>query len=142
MSESNVERLARAFAGWGKHNPAGMRDLLDPDCELVVPPSLPYGGTFRGVDAVIEWFTCGLWSWFDEFASTPEGFIDGDDRIAVPVRVQARTKDGRSVDVRNVWIYEFSDGRVTRGRVYADTAVVRDALSGLSPRGAGGSAGR
>jgi hypothetical protein len=135
MSASNLERLAQAFAGWGKDNPAAMRDLLHPDCELVVPDSLPYGGTFRGVDAVIAWFTRELWSWFDTFSSTPEGPIDGGDRIAVPVRVQARTKHGASVDVRNVWIYEFRDGRLTRGQVYADTAVLRNALEGVSPRG-------
>jgi ketosteroid isomerase-like protein len=137
VSAANVERLARAFAGWGKDNPAGMRELLHPDCELVVPESLPYGGTFRGVDAVVEWFTRELWSWFDAFASTPEGFIDGGDRIVVPVRVQARAKNGRPVDVRNVWIYEFSDGELIRGRVYADTAIVRDALAGVpAPSGA------
>jgi hypothetical protein len=57
-----------------------------------------------------------------------EGVIEGGDRIAVPVRVHAPAKNGKSVVVRNVWIYEFSDGRLTRGRVYADTAVLRDAL--------------
>ena len=50
---SNAEALARAFAGWGKDKPANLRELLHPDCELVVPESLPYGGTFRGADAVI-----------------------------------------------------------------------------------------
>ena len=43
---SNVENLAQAFAGWGKDNPANMRDVLHPECELVVPESIPYGGTF------------------------------------------------------------------------------------------------
>jgi hypothetical protein len=28
------------------------------------------------------------------------------------------------------WIYEFEDGELTRGRVYADTAVLRDAVTG------------
>jgi ketosteroid isomerase-like protein len=128
MSPSNLERLATAFAGWGKDEPANLRELLHPECELEVPASVPYGGTFRGVDAVIGWFTRDLWRWFDEFESTPEGFIDGGDRIAVPVHVKARATNGASLDVHNVWIYEFSDGKLTRGRVYADTAVLRDTL--------------
>ena len=94
-----------------------------------MPDSLPYGGTFRGADAVIAWFTRDLWRWFDEFTSTPEDLIDAGDRIIVPVHVQARAKTGRTVDVHNVWIYEFTDGKVTRGRVYADTAVLRDAVA-------------
>ena len=133
MSASNAELLARAFAGWGRDNPANMRQILDPDCELVVPESLPYGGTFRGVDAVVGWFTRDLWLWFDEFTSTPEGFIDGGDQIVVPVHVQARAKNDEQVDVHNVWIYEFSEGKLTRGRVYADTAALRDAVEGILP---------
>jgi ketosteroid isomerase-like protein len=126
---SNAEALARAFAGWGKDQPANLRELLHADCELVVPESLPYGGTVRGADAVIAWFTRDLWRWYDEFTSTPEGLIDAGDHIVVPVRVQARALTGRTVDVHNVWIYEFRDGELTRGRVYADTATLRDAVT-------------
>jgi hypothetical protein len=67
MSPSNLELLAQSFTGWGKDNPANMRDLLHPDRELVVPDSVPYGGSFSGLDAVIDWFTRELWRWFDEY---------------------------------------------------------------------------
>ena len=130
---SNAEALARAFAGWGKDKPANLRELLHPDCELVVPDSIPYGGTFRGADAAIAWFTHELWRWFDEFTSKPEDLIDAGDRIIVPVHVRARAKTGRTVDVHNVWIYEFSEGRLVKGRVYADTAVLRDTVAGITP---------
>jgi hypothetical protein len=50
VNASNIELLAQAFAGWGKDNPADMRDVLHPDCELVVPDWIPYGGTFRGAE--------------------------------------------------------------------------------------------
>jgi ketosteroid isomerase-like protein len=133
MSPSNLELLAQAFQGWGKDNPANMRDLLDPDCELFVPDSVPYGGSFKGPDAVIGWFTRELWRWFDEFTSTPEGFIDGGDQIVVPVHVRATAKNGRSMDVHNVWLYEFREGKLIRGTVYADTAVLRDTVEGLTP---------
>ncbi len=95
MTPSNIERLAQAFAGWGRDEPANMADILHRDCELVVPDSIPYGGTFHGPDAVIGWFTRDLWRWFDEFKSTPEGFVDGGDQIVVPVHVEAQTKSGR-----------------------------------------------
>ena len=42
----------------------------------------------------------------------PEGFIDGGDQIVVPVHVQARAKNGKTMDVHNVWIYEFSEGKL------------------------------
>ena len=127
---SNAEALVRAFAGWGRDNAANLRELLHPDCELVVPDSIPYGGTFRGADAAIAWFTHELWRWFDEFTSTPEDLIDAGDRIVVPVHVRARAKNGRTLDAHNVWIYEFREGKLIRGRVYADTAVLRDTVAG------------
>jgi uncharacterized protein len=130
---ANAEALVKAFAGWGKDEPANMRDVLADDCEVIVPDSIPYGGTFKGPDEVIGWFTEELWRWFDEFSSTPEGFIDAGDQIVVPVRVQARAKNGRSMDVHNVWLYEFSNGKLIRGRVYADTAVLRDTVEGVTP---------
>jgi ketosteroid isomerase-like protein len=133
VGTSNVELLAQAFAGWGKDKPANMREVLHPRCELVVPESIPYGGTLRGLDPVIDWFTRELWRWFDEFISTPEGFIDGGDQIVIPVHVQARAKNGKTVDAHNVWIYEFSRGKLIRGRVYADTAVLREAVEGITP---------
>jgi len=133
MSPSNVELLVQAFAGWGRDNPANLREVLHPDCELVMPDSIPSGGTFRGVEAVIGLFTGELWRWFDEFTSTPEGLIDAGDQIVVPVRVQARAKNGKTVDVHNVWIYEFSEGKLIRARVYADTAVLRDTVEGITP---------
>jgi uncharacterized protein len=133
MTPSNIELLAEAFAGWGKGRPANMRELLHADCVLAVPASIPYGGTFRGADAAIAWFTHELWRWFDEFESTPEGFIDGGDQIVLPVNVRARAKNGTTMDVHNVWIYEFSEGKLVKARVYADTAVLRDTVAGITP---------
>jgi ketosteroid isomerase-like protein len=62
----------------------------------------------------------------------PGGFVDGGDQIVVPGHVQARAKNGTR-DVHNVWIYEFRDGKLRRGRVYPDTAVLRDTVAGITP---------
>jgi ketosteroid isomerase-like protein len=59
--------------------------------------------------------------------------IDAGDQIVVPVHVQARAKHGKTMDVHNLWIYEFSEGKLVRGRVYADTAVLRDTVEGVTP---------
>jgi ketosteroid isomerase-like protein len=41
------------------------------------------------------------------------------------------------MDVHNVWIYEFSAGKLVKARVYADTAVLRDTVAGITPAEAG-----
>ena len=131
MSASNVERLAQAFAGWGKGNPANMRDVSTPTASWWSRIRLRTAAP-SAERRVIRWFTRELWRWLDEFTSTPESFIDCGDRIVVPVRVQPRAKNGKTMDVHNVWIYEFSEGKLTRGRVYADTAVLRDTVEGIT----------
>ena len=69
----------------------------------------------------------------DEFTSSPEGLIDGGECIVVPVHVIARAKNGNTMDLHNVWIYEFSERKPIRGRVYADTAVLRDTVAPVRP---------
>jgi ketosteroid isomerase-like protein len=44
-----------------------------------------------------------------------------------------RATNGKTVDAHNVWIYEFSRGKLIRGRVYADTAVLREAVERITP---------
>jgi ketosteroid isomerase-like protein len=61
--------------------------------------------------------------------------IDGGDNVVVPVRVQARARNGRMMDVRNVWVYEFEGPTIRRAQVYADTAVLRDTVAGLTGEG-------
>jgi len=132
LKPSNIELLYRGFAGWGKDEPARLYGLLAPECELIVPDSIPYGGTFRGPDAFVGWFTHELWHWFDEFTSTLEGVIDAGEVIVVPVNVKALAKNRRTMDVHNLWVYEFRGGRLLSARIYADTAVLRDVVAGMS----------
>jgi ketosteroid isomerase-like protein len=43
--------------------------------------------------------------------------------VAVPVRVVAVVKNKNRMDIENLWLYEFRDGKLARLQVYADTAV-------------------
>jgi ketosteroid isomerase-like protein len=63
-----------------------------------------------------------------EFSSTATDFIDGGDKIVMPVHLKGKTHDGHEVEVDNVWIYSFEDGKVRSARLYADTATLRAAV--------------
>lgn len=56
---------------------------------------------------------------------SPVDFIDGGDKIVVPVHVKGRTHNGTEVEAGNVWIYEFESGALRRARVYASTRTMR-----------------
>jgi len=124
---------------WRRALPVGAR-TTPPICGIFyIPtasssyPSRSLRGVFRGAEATIGWFTRELWRWFEEFTSTPEGVIDGGQAIVVPVNVKARARNGKTMDVHNVWIYEFREGKLIRGQVYADTAILRDVVDGVRP---------
>jgi ketosteroid isomerase-like protein len=127
---TNTEILRRAFGSdWGKGKPPDTGDALHPDAELIVPDGMPYGaGVYRGRERIERWFAEDLWQLWAEFSSTPVQLIDGGDTIAVPVRVSGRTHHGVEVAVDNLWVYEFEHGSLRRARLYADTAVLRDAI--------------
>ena len=130
---SNVETLIRGFAGWGKNNPAHISQIVGEYCEMRVPASLPYGGVRRGPKAIAEWFANELWTFFDEFTSTPVEVVDGGDKIAVPVHVVAVAKNGRRMEIDNLWMYEFRDGRLVRLQVYVDTLIANNTVQGVDP---------
>jgi ketosteroid isomerase-like protein len=121
---SNAEVLMRAFASdWGKGKPPALDGAMRPEAELIVPESMPYGGgVFRGRERIEQWFAEDLWQLWAELSSTPTDFIDGGEKIVVPVHVKGKTHDGTEVEADNVWIYEFEDGKLRRARLIADTA--------------------
>jgi ketosteroid isomerase-like protein len=128
---TNAEVLMKVFASdWGKGKPPALEGAMHPEAELIVPDSMPYGGgVFRGRERIEQWFAEDLWQLWAEFSSTPTDFIDGGEKIVVPVHVNGRTHSGIGVEADNVWIYEFDGGALRRARVYADTAVLRDAVT-------------
>jgi len=131
-TSSNADVLMRAFASdWGKGKPPTLEGAMHPEAELIVPEGMPYGGgVFRGQERIGQWFAEDLWQLWAEFSSTPTDFIDGGEKVVVPVHVKGKTHDGAEVEADNVWIYEFEDGALRRARVLADTATIRDAVTG------------
>jgi ketosteroid isomerase-like protein len=128
---TNAEVLTGIFAGWGRSKPPAFVEASHPDVELVVPPSMPYrGGVFRGAERIVRWFSEDLWEMWADFSSTPTDFIDGGDKIVMPVHVKGTTHDRHEVEVDNVWIYSFEHGKVRSARLYADTATLRAAVFG------------
>jgi len=52
----------------------------------------------------------------------------------VPVIARAKTKRGFSMENEHLFLFRVRDGKITYGRIYADTARGRDVLEGREPR--------
>jgi ketosteroid isomerase-like protein len=78
-------------------------------------------GEMHGKDAVRRY----LQDWLDTFegiTSTPTEVIDaGDDLVVAALHVTGRARlSGIKTELRYAVVYTVSDGRITRGREYAD----------------------
>jgi ketosteroid isomerase-like protein len=96
-------------------------DAFDPDIEMREDPSFPEAGTYRGVEAVRNYFTQFSQS-FDEFTFAADDFVDlGDDRVLILFGIHTRGKgSGAVAEARPGWIYTIRDEKVVRIEAYLD----------------------
>jgi ketosteroid isomerase-like protein len=112
----------------------GRRDIddaiahADDGAEIVIPETVPWGGTYRSPGGFQEMIG-GVLRQFEDFRPSPEGFLEvEDDQVAVPVNVQGRAKSGNDFSGRALWLYRVRDGKIARAEVFMDTAAALEAL--------------
>jgi hypothetical protein len=128
MPELEIQALRRiynAFSRWDVEELA--RDVTH-DFELLIPETVPWGGTFHGGDGVKAFATVfrdhveGQWA-------EPDDYIDGGDSVIVLGRLRGRAiATGREYEVRFAHAWTLSDGMPARCRNYFDTAPIMAAL--------------
>jgi ketosteroid isomerase-like protein len=97
--------------------------------EIVVPESLPWGGTYTGPDGFKEMIGKFL-SNFDEVRPAPQEFIEADGgRVLVTVSGTGTTKSGNELDGDSIWLYRVDDGKIEHAEFYGDTATAVEALA-------------
>lgn len=101
--------------------------MLREDFVMSLPESLPYGGDYTGTTAFEEFFakTPGGADVWESFSSQVDRVIEADGAFAVQLTNTAVPKaTGVPVVLHNLWLFEVANGRLTRTRLYADTARV------------------
>lgn len=128
MSEIEIHALRRiydAFSRWDIDELA--RDVTH-DFELIMPETIPWGGTFHGLDGVKAFATVfrdhveGQWA-------DPDEYIDAGESIVVLGRQRGQaTATGSEYEVHFAHAWTLSDGMPSRCRSYFDTAPIMAAL--------------
>jgi len=88
---------------------------------------IPGGGVREGTDAVKQSLVELVQS-FDDFAVSPDEFIEQDDTVVVLGHSEGTVRGGDRIKVPFVHIFRFRDGKAERVQVLTDTAVVAEAL--------------
>jgi len=111
--------------------PALLVALAD-DIEWVAPgPSdVPTAGTYRGKQAVQDWFGT-LSENLELSVFEPREFIAQGDKVISLLYVEAaRRHNGRKVVTHEAHAFTIRDGKVARFQIYQDTAAVAAAYRG------------
>lgn len=129
----NSIQILKIFRDIEERTDAQMLELFQPDFEIHWPPSLPYGGTFRGLDPRPNgWNT----TW-DPFQPTKaEKKMDarviaahGEDAVVLWHQRGLNPK-GNRFDGEVLGLYTFRDGKLARAQMfYFDTAAVAEFLA-------------
>ena len=114
MSEMQTSEVIRRFnQAFLERNPAGLNDLVAPDCVMKLIQPAPDGTRYEGYEACL--------SFWQALASDPVAWFEPEDVVVAGDRATIRWRynfgDGRSV--RGVNLMQVRDGRIVEALGYA-----------------------
>lgn len=121
MSEL-VDRLRRAYDGFGGRDLDAILSVMDPDIEWDATDALAHTGVYHGHDGVRDYIgtLAGVW---EEFHLLPEVFTEssGGDNVMVLGAVKGRlAANHQEVEARFAHVLQLEGGQVTRLKVCLD----------------------
>lgn len=127
-----VEACRLAFTGFDKNNKSKLMALLADDVVFEFPPSLPYGGRYQGLNEYRAFWNDLYENYYEYFNYDAIDILDAGTHVIVPVVARAKAKNGRAMENQHCFLFKIDEGRITYGRIYADTAKGRDVLEGMT----------
>jgi ketosteroid isomerase-like protein len=135
--QENSKTILAIFLAIEEREAGQFGALLQPDFEIHWPQSLPYGGTFRGVEPQPRGWGA---TWQPLQPTESERKMDarviaaqGDD-VVVLWHQRGRSAAGESIDEEVLGLYLFRDGKLARAQMfYFDTVRVANFLAKAQP---------
>jgi ketosteroid isomerase-like protein len=109
--------------------PAALIPALAPDVEWTEAAGFPYGGTYRGVDEIVQNVFARLGSEWEGFKADVENFHDaGDVIIATGFYRGTYRKTNRPMEASFAHVLTLKDGKIVRFVQYVDSRKVWEAI--------------
>ena len=135
MPESEIQALRRIYSALSRWDVDEFAGSVTHDFELVLPKTVPWGGTRHGRDGV-EAYAAIFQDHVEGQWADPDDFIEAGDLVVVLGRLRGRaraTGEKYEVDFDHVWT--LSAGMPSRCRSYFDTAPIMAVLDLPSSEG-------
>jgi uncharacterized protein len=132
MPESEIRAVRRIYDALSQWNVDELAKNVTHDFELILPGTVPWGGTRHGQDGV-EAFATIFRDYVEGQWADPDDFIDGGDLIVVMGRLRGRGRaTGKEFEEHFAHVWTLTEGMPSRCRSYFDTAPIMVALGSSS----------
>ena len=126
---ANADLIRSGWEAFGKGDVDTAAATASDSAEIVIPESLPWGGTYTGPEGFKEMIVKFV-SNFEEVEPDPQEFLEADDdHVVVTVRGVGKTKSGNELSGDSIWLYKMEGGKIARAQFFGDTAAAVEALS-------------
>jgi ketosteroid isomerase-like protein len=127
-TQQNLAAVRIAYDAYASKELEALLALLDDDFEFRQSELVPWGGSYRGGEGMIEFL--GRITTYVDSVVDPEEFVEAEDHVVVIGRSHGTVKaTGRPFDVRAVHVWQLHDARLLRLEVYLDTPAMVEALA-------------
>lgn len=122
MSEQDVEFVKGVYDAFARGDVPAVLGAFADDIEWVEAEGMPYGGVYRGGEAVVQNIFGPITTDNDGFALILEELIGSGGTVAAILRYTGTGKaTGKTLDVPAVHVWDVRDGKLARFRQYIDT---------------------
>ena len=125
----NVDIVKRGYDAFNSGDGETLASVLAEDVQWrgTDDERIPGAGIFKSRDDALAALerTRGA---FAAFSSLPDEFIEQGETVVVLGHTEAQTKAGKDIKIPFVHIWRMSNGKVQRGQLLTDTAVMLQAL--------------
>jgi ketosteroid isomerase-like protein len=120
MSQQNIHVVRSLYAAFFRRDFVAIAQLVAPDLEISQSSELPWGGTYRGIDGLQQFFG-KLTSHLDNSALPIERFLDAGDHVVVIGRTQGTVRaTQKPFDVPLAHVWQIKEGRAVRFAPFID----------------------
>jgi uncharacterized protein len=127
LASQNVQVIERIYEAYANRDVDGLLGALHQDFEIRASEPLPWGGSFKGTDGMME-FIQRISSHVDSRVDVDEMVEAGDHVIAIGKSAGKVNATGEEYSVRLVDVCELRDGKVLSIHIYLDTPAMLDVL--------------
>ncbi|MGG0123569.1 nuclear transport factor 2 family protein [Bacillus paranthracis] len=131
MSKSNLEIIRSTYEGSASSNAKHLAEALSEKVEWTEAEGFPYGGTYIGVEAIMENVFSQLGSEWDDYKARVNTYHEVSEKgviIAEGIYSGVYKKTGKSFEAEFVHIWQLENRKIIKFKQCVDSYIVREAL--------------